>query len=147
MTVDSRLAIIKPMRHSLSIFLIVSFLSVAVFGFLGMGMSSHDHTGCIATAVQGGACPEALGAAGFINFHFNAARFFSTAVLVVSVLAIFLVLASGVFMTSRLYELAVVLKYRLPQFLTLHVSLPKEALNFLLILQEKRDPSFLLAFS
>lgn len=127
--------------------LIAGFLSVAIFGFSGMDMGGHGHVNCLATAVHGGVCPETFGTAGFIDFHFNAARFFSTAVLVVSVLAIFFVLASVAFTISRLLEPLVVTKYRLPQFLMLPVSLPKETLNYLLILNEKRDFSFALAFS
>lgn len=128
------------MRHGLSIFLIAGFLGVAVFGFLGMDMGGYGHMDCLATAVQGEVCPEALDAAGFIDFHFNAARFFSTAVLTLSILVILWVLVAGTFILGRWYEPPVVSKCRLPQFLLLPVSLPREILKFLLILHEKRDP-------
>ncbi|MBI2063997.1 MAG: hypothetical protein HYT65_03345 [Candidatus Yanofskybacteria bacterium] len=137
------------MNSWLSILLIAGFLGIAIFGFMGMDASGHGHMDCIATAVQGKVCPEALGAAGFINFHFNAARFFSTAVfgsLVIAVLAMLLTLALITLFLSRWRDLPLIAKYRLPQFLLAPASLPKDSLNYWLLLHEKRDPSYFFSF-
>src|SRR3989338_1533603 len=116
------------MNSRLSILLIVGFLGIAIFGFMGMDTSGHGHMDCIATAIQGKVCPETLSVIGFINFHFNAARFFSTAVfgsLVIAALAILLALALVTSILSRLRDLPLITKYRLPQFLLAPASLPK----------------------
>lgn len=134
------------MRSLISLLLIIGFLGIAIFGFMGMGIDGHGHMDCIATAVQGKICPEAFGAVGFINFHFNAARFFSTAVfgsLVLPALAVLLALALVTSILNRLRDLPLIAKYRLPQFLLAPVFLPKDALNYWLLLHEKRDPRFI----
>jgi hypothetical protein len=132
------------MKFALLVLLIISFFGLAVLGFMGMAMAvGHGHSSCIATAIQGRACPEASGTAGFINFHAGAVKFFSTAVIGVSALA-FLALLSTAFSVSilnHLRRLPLLFKYRVLQFLLAPVALPGEALNFWLILHEKRDPS------
>lgn len=67
-----------------TIILLVSFIGVAVFGFVGMAMDpDHLNQTCLAANVQGALpCPES-GALAFLNFHLNAFRSFSLAVLVV----------------------------------------------------------------
>ena len=137
------------MNSWLSILLIIGFLGIAIFGFMGMGTDGHGHMDCIATAVQGKICPETFGVAGFINFHFNAARFFSTAVfgsLALTALAVFLSFALVTLILSRLRDLPLIAKYRLPQFLLAPASLPKDALNYWLLLHEKRDPAYSFSF-
>ncbi|MEK7506539.1 MAG: hypothetical protein AAB566_00580 [Patescibacteria group bacterium] len=66
-----------------AIILLVSFIGVAVFGFAGMAMDSdHLSQTCLAANVQSALpCPES-GALAFLNFHLNALRSFSLAVLV-----------------------------------------------------------------
>lgn len=76
-------------RFNWTIILLVSFVGVAVFGFAGMAMDpEHSHRTCLAANVQGALpCPES-GALAFLNFHLNAFRSFSLAVLVVLIISI-----------------------------------------------------------
>ena len=77
------------MKSALTTFLIISFLGVAVFGFLSMIYGAGHGAGCIASVVGGSAvCPQ--NALAFLS-HLNAFKYFSTAVLGV----IFLILAVG----------------------------------------------------
>lgn len=135
------------MRFFLFTLLFISFLGIGIFGFSVMG---EGHMDCIATAVQGKMCPEASGSLGFINFHLNAAKFFSTAVLGQSFVAVFAVLLAGLACAKILhepYEPSPFLTYRLPQFLLRPAALPKENFFSWLTLHEKRDPMFAPAFS
>ena len=138
------------MRFALTSLFIISFFGLAVFGFAGMGMADeHGHTDCVATAVQGAVCTEALGTVGSINFHTNAAKFFSTAVFGASASAILLAffgLAFGISILSHLRILPLLAKYRVPQFLLSPAALPKDAINSWLSLHEKRDPAFSFSF-
>ena len=137
------------MKFALTSLLVISFFGLAVLGFAGMGMAGeHGRADCVATAVQGTFCPEAPGTVGFINFHANAARFFSTAVFGASVSAIFafFALAFGMSILNHCRVLPLLAKYRLPQFLLLPVALPKDALNYWLSLHEKRDPALSFGF-
>ena len=137
------------MKLLLTSLLVISFFGLAVLGFAGMAMAAgHGHSDCIATAVQGAVCPEAPGTAGFINFHAGAVRFFSTAVIGASAL-MFLLLLCALFSESifdNLRRLPLLFRYRVPQFLLTPGALPKESLNFWLLLHEKRDPSHSFSF-
>ena len=138
------------MKLALTTALILSFFGLAVLGFANMRMAiGHNNMeNCIATAVQGTVCPEAPGTVGFINFHANAARFFSTAVFGASVSAIvaFFMRAFGTSFLNHLRVLPLLAKYRLPQFLLSPAALPKDALNSWLSLHEKRDPALSFSF-
>lgn len=72
-----------PNGFNWAIILLMSFIGVAVFGFVGMAMDpDHLNQTCLAANVQGALpCPES-GALAFLNFHLNAFRSFSLAVLV-----------------------------------------------------------------
>ena len=137
------------MRSISASLLIISFFGLAVLGFAVMPMATgHGRMDCIATAVQGAICPEAPGTVGFINFHAGAVRFFSTAILAVSVLAL-LALFSATFSASildHLRSLPLFFKYRAPQFLLTSAALPRDDLNFCLLLHEKRDPASSFSF-
>ena len=66
------------MKYTASLFLIFSFIAVAVFGFLVFdhAMGSMDG-GCIATAIDGVACP--MNVVAFISHHVSAFKTFSNA--------------------------------------------------------------------
>lgn len=72
------------MKIALTIFLIVGFLGIAVFGVFamdfGMNGGEHGHDGCIAAIAQGGDCPGWQSGLSLLIFHFDAFRGFSTAV-------------------------------------------------------------------
>jgi len=55
-------------------------LGIAVFGFLGINFMNAHHASCIVSTSQGGFCTEKIDPLGFINFHFNTLKGFSTAV-------------------------------------------------------------------
>ncbi len=68
------------MKSVISVFTIIGFISVAVFGFAAMNHNSnHSHGGCVAAATQGTDCPKGSDVTAFLNFHFYAFRSFSLA--------------------------------------------------------------------
>jgi len=68
------------MTRTITILIMVSFVAIAVFGFLGIEFMTSHHAPCIVSTSQGGICPEESAPLGYINFHLNALRNFSTAV-------------------------------------------------------------------
>lgn len=63
-------------KTTIGFFLIVSFIGLAVFGFVVMTQDG----GCLATLVQGGAtCPPNAGSLEVATFHLNAFKVFTTA--------------------------------------------------------------------
>lgn len=72
------------MKIALTIFLILGFLGIAVFGVFamdfGMNGGEHGHDGCIAAIAQGGDCPKWQNSFSLLIFHLDAFRGFSTAV-------------------------------------------------------------------
>lgn len=84
------------MKKFLTIFLISSVVSIAVFGIIAMSqMDEHGHGQCIASAAQGGLvpCPED-GAGSVISFHFSAFSKYSVAVVKKNFLPFALVLTA-----------------------------------------------------
>lgn len=69
------------MRKSATIWLTISFVAIAVFGFVGMGHGAeHDNrNGCLATTASGGNCPLAKTPADDFNFYLTVFRSFSLA--------------------------------------------------------------------
>ena len=62
------------------IFLILSFLGIAVFGFLAINHGNeHEHTGCIVTTAKGVDCPFSANTFLFAVFHLDTLKSFSTA--------------------------------------------------------------------
>ncbi len=91
------------------LFLVISFVAVAVFGVFAMS----DHTRCLGSFSEGIPCPKESPWA-FIAFHLSAFRGFSTAVFQSSLLldaaalffAVFLLfLVRSLFFSARLYRL------------------------------------------
>lgn len=93
---------IKKMKR-LTIFICLSFIGLAVFGFIGMNHGSgHGYNGCIAVMAKGVSCPEETNSLSFLNFHVNAFKSFSTAVFGGNALAALLFLAGlGLLIGSR----------------------------------------------
>lgn len=72
---------IRKMKSALTIFLIFGLVGIAVFGVFSMNHGlGHGSSGCIAAITKGIDCPKETGNSFFINFHLNAFRGFSTAV-------------------------------------------------------------------
>ncbi len=73
------------MKLSLTIFLILGFVGLAVFGFLWMDPMQQNccHKFCIADLVQGGACPEPNNPFRIFNYHISAFQSFSQALLLI----------------------------------------------------------------
>lgn len=67
------------MKSAFTVFVLIGFVGIAVFGFAAMG-HGDDHGRCIAAAVKGMDCPEWGNIFSFANFHFDFFRSFSTAV-------------------------------------------------------------------
>lgn len=63
-----------------SVFLVIGFVSLAVFGVLAVNHTQeHGHSGCIATAIQKSECPRQNSSLNYLAFHFDAFKDFSTA--------------------------------------------------------------------
>ena len=77
-------------------FLIISFLGVAVFGFVSMVFGDTHNGGCIASSRLGAFCPL-NSAFNFVVFHIDAFKYFSTAVLIFSLTSLFVALSFIVF--------------------------------------------------
>ena len=65
------------MKSAFIIFLIISFLGVAIFGFVSMIFGDIHNGGCIAENRLGAPCPL-NGAFTFVVFHLDAFKYFST---------------------------------------------------------------------
>lgn len=94
------------MRY-LGIFLIIGFIGLAVFGFLGMHSEMQDHNGdCAVATVQGGDCPKQSNLFNYITFHLDIFKSFSIAIFEESLLIFILtiVLLSIFFGLSKLLE-------------------------------------------
>ena len=68
------------MKSTFAIFLIFSFVGVAVFGVFAMN-HGDSHNGCLAKTAQKADCPKETGALPFLNFHLESFKNFSTATL------------------------------------------------------------------
>lgn len=79
------------MKSAFTTFLIISFIGVAIFGFLSMIFGDAHGYGCIASNRLGAFCPL-NSVFDFVVFHIDAFKYFSTAVLSV----IFLIISIGI---------------------------------------------------
>lgn len=68
------------MSRTIATILTISFIGIAIFGFLGIEFMNGHHASCIVSTASGSMCPDSESPLGFINFHFNALKNFSTAV-------------------------------------------------------------------
>ena len=69
------------MKALFMILLVISFISIAIFGVFSMHpeMQSHNDN-CVAATVQGTDCPKQNNLFDFVFFHFNAFKNFLTAI-------------------------------------------------------------------
>lgn len=81
----------------------VTLIIFALMALVSFAAMSADHTGpagCLATAINNGACPDAATALSLASFHASAYRFFSTALITVFALLfvafVFLFFVAGV---------------------------------------------------
>lgn len=83
------------MKSVITVFLISSFVSIAVFGVFAMshGME-RGHAGCIAATAQGADCPKEESVLSFIAFHLDTLRSFSTAIFGQNILSLFPLIVS-----------------------------------------------------
>lgn len=86
----------------LAIFIFLSFIGLAVFGFIGMAPDlERGHANCIAVAINGPAtCPESNEFLAFSAFHLSALKKFSNAILTVFVLFLSFWLLASLFADS-----------------------------------------------
>lgn len=80
------------MKSAFVTLLIVSFIGVAVFGFISMIFGDTHNGGCIASSRLGAFCPL-NNAFNFIVFHIDAFKYFSTAIFVFSLTLLLTALA------------------------------------------------------
>lgn len=80
------------MKISLTILLVISFVSIAVFGFFGMNstMGPGHKSDCIAAVAQDADCPQETNSLDFAIFHVDAFRSFSLTTLTVNIATAFL---------------------------------------------------------
>ncbi|MBI2446485.1 MAG: hypothetical protein HYV51_01535 [Parcubacteria group bacterium] len=71
------------MKSAFITFLIISFIGVAVFGFVSMIFGDTHNGGCIASSRLGAFCPL-NSVFNFVVFHIDAFKYFSTAIFVFS---------------------------------------------------------------
>lgn len=70
------------MKVKLTIFLIISFIGIAVFGVLGVNHSfEYGHNGCIAATIKGTDCPQEENTVPVSIFHLDAFQKFLTVTL------------------------------------------------------------------
>ena len=134
------------MKYWLAALAIISFISVAVFGFVALS-NCHGETGlgCIASLAEGLFCPAGENTVISALFHANIYHGFSTAVLSASILIAALLLLG--FLTLRFgsqFFSTTLLKY-LPgqsgELAKLSFLVRQPRTNWL-SLHEKRDPAF-----
>jgi len=91
------------MKFLLTTTLLVSFVGVAVFGFSGIHYSdSQNHGGgCVFAASQGVDCPTQGSSVGYLTFHLDAFKGFSTAIFGESVMSLLLLVLASLFFIGR----------------------------------------------
>jgi len=88
------------MKQALTLSLILGVAAVSLLGFLFMA-PRNGHANCIAVTLNGAACPEQDNL-GFINFHLNAFKKISLAVLGATALAALLAFSLAILAVSLL---------------------------------------------
>lgn len=84
--------------------ILLGFISLSLFGFMGMlePASAHATTNCLASLAQNGACPPPEHTVASALFHTNAMKIFSTTLLVEAMLLLVLSLLLFGFLSSFL---------------------------------------------
>lgn len=87
---------LKQMKY-LALILLIGFIGMGLFGFIGMPhqMSEHSDSDCLASFVVGSSlCPDGNNSFSYAFYHIQAYQFFSNA-LIGSFVAIFVAIALG----------------------------------------------------
>ncbi len=84
------------MKFAFITFLIISFVGVAVFGFVSMIFGDTHNGGCIASNRLGAFCPL-NSVFDFVVFHIGAFKYFSTAIFVFSLTLLLVALSFIIF--------------------------------------------------
>lgn len=93
------------MRSILATILTISFVAVAIFGFVAINPNGgRSFNGCIAAASHGGSCPGEESPLNIFDFHINAFKSFSTAVFDLLILG-FVVFVAAPFVLKALQEI------------------------------------------
>ena len=79
-------------KSGLALYMLLSFVGMAGFGFLAMSPQGDMH-GCIAALARGVECPAGTDNASSVSFHAGVVKAFSTATVNANFLAVFLLLA------------------------------------------------------
>lgn len=141
-------------KTMLTVFLIVGFLGIAVFGVFAMDFAmdggEHGHDGCIAATAQGGNCPGWQSGIALLIFHLDAFRGFSTAVFSDSFANAFLWLLGlmplavfGFFATARQMAPKLTTNYRHSGFVELSSFRTRQEFIHWLALHENSPQSFI----
>ncbi|MDO8474288.1 MAG: hypothetical protein Q7S62_01990 [bacterium] len=83
------------MKSGLALYMLLSFVGMAGFGFLAMSPQGDMH-GCVAALTRGGECPVGSDSFASLTFHAGAIKGFSTATVNAGFLAIFFLFAISV---------------------------------------------------
>jgi len=82
------------MKRLFVLLIVISFVAIAVFGFLGMDHDNMAGGGCLASAANGSPCPEKANPFAVAFFHLNAFAKFGTALLVENLMLLFSILVA-----------------------------------------------------
>jgi hypothetical protein len=88
------------MKSGLALFMLLSFVGMAGFGFLAMNPRG-DMQGCIAALTRGGECPAESDGLASLAFHAGAIKGFSMATVSTGFLAVFLLFCILVLIFAR----------------------------------------------
>ncbi len=145
------------MKTAATVYLGLSLIGVAVFGFLILGCQGIDcghfankHLLCIASKIQAADCPETVNVIGFTNFHLGALKSLSAAAANTSSAIAFLwtvlALAAAALILTSPKEIKNIFTGLLPTGEREKLKiLPVECeLTRWLALREKRDPRYAL---
>lgn len=143
------------MQRAVTIFVLITLVALAGFGFVAMGHSG-SHTeggnllGCIASNAQGSVCPDGSNPLLYALFHLNALQTFLLGVVPLPVAALILLTLAGM-LSVGLLSLLLLPDSRIVFAFAGHGSfvqttaIPfRERLTAWLALQEKRDPALSL---
>ena len=112
--------LITVMKLSILIpLLLIAFIGISGFGFLGMNHdASMTHGNCSATVMMGTQCPEKINALSFLSFHINAMKNVSLALWNVNltIFLLFIIVSVLIFLLSARYFRYSV--FRTPPFYT-----------------------------
>lgn len=137
------------MKTAFTIFLIIGFIGIAVFGVFAMNHGSgYGHSGCIAVTAQRADCPRGESALSFIAFHLDAFHGFTTAIFgdnsanaLILLIALTFAAVVGIILRIRPFSATVEANYYHKQFLeSRHFSPQRKFIHWLAL--RENSPSF-----